>query len=117
MTLRELPDGHFTYPRESLFDGSADPQDVQQYSEQVALPYRPLLATGDNGRRILLDTGAGPLGTDTGKLPAVLEAAGVKPASIDVVILTPCPCRSYRRLGRERRSTCIRERAHRNQRS
>lgn len=83
----EIPDGHLVYPRESLFAANADPIVVQQYPTQVALPYRPVVFTSA-GRHVLLDTGAGPLGPDTGRLQHNLRAAGISPATVAVVILS-----------------------------
>jgi len=45
-----------------------------------------LVNTGEY--RVLLDTGAGSLGPDTGKLVQNLQAEGITPEDIDVVILT-----------------------------
>lgn len=42
--------------------------------------------TGEN--RVLIDTGANGIGTDTGRLLQNMEAAKIRPESIDVVILT-----------------------------
>ena len=50
-------------------------------------PYPSLLIeTGD--QRLLIDTGAGDWGPSTGQLTANLQALGVTPADIDVVVLT-----------------------------
>jgi glyoxylase-like metal-dependent hydrolase (beta-lactamase superfamily II) len=45
-----------------------------------------VINTGDH--RILIDTGAGKLGPDTGKLLTSLRAEGISPKEIDTVILT-----------------------------
>jgi glyoxylase-like metal-dependent hydrolase (beta-lactamase superfamily II) len=76
-----LADGELTYPASLLLppDGRVE--------EQVRVPYTAILIhTGS--RRILIDTGAGPLGPDTGKLPESLAAAGFSPTDIDTVILS-----------------------------
>lgn len=42
-----------------------------------------------DGRRVLVDTGAGPnMGPTCGRLPQQLAAAGVKPGSVDAIVLT-----------------------------
>jgi glyoxylase-like metal-dependent hydrolase (beta-lactamase superfamily II) len=76
-----LADGELTYPASLVF-----PPD-SRVQEEVRVPYTAILIhTGS--RRILLDTGAGPLGPETGKLPESLAAAGFSPAGIDTVILS-----------------------------
>ena len=45
-----------------------------------------LIKTGD--QMVLMDTGAGGLGPDTGKLPANLKAIGVKPEDVNLIIHT-----------------------------
>lgn len=52
-------------------------------------PYICLLVnTGDH--RVLIDTGAGGFAPNTGKLLQNLEAGGIGPATVDMVILTHC---------------------------
>lgn len=76
-----LRDGQLVYPASVLLppDGCA--------GDRVILPYTAILI--DTGsRRILVDTGAGPLGPETGKLPENLARTGFSPADIDTVILS-----------------------------
>jgi glyoxylase-like metal-dependent hydrolase (beta-lactamase superfamily II) len=53
----------------------------------VKIPYTALLVETAR-ERILLDTGAGPLGPDTGRHPSLLESLGIAAESIGAVILT-----------------------------
>jgi glyoxylase-like metal-dependent hydrolase (beta-lactamase superfamily II) len=60
--------------------------DLENWHE-YATPYPALLV--DTGRqRVLIDTGAGGLAPTTGRLIPNLQAAGVPPEEIDVVVLT-----------------------------
>jgi glyoxylase-like metal-dependent hydrolase (beta-lactamase superfamily II) len=53
----------------------------------VSVPYTALLV--DTGSvRVLIDTGAGALGPDTGKLPESLAAAGFSPEDIHIAIVS-----------------------------
>ncbi len=49
------------------------------------IPFAGLLIKSGN-QTVLMDTGAGSLGLDTGKLPGNLRAAGVKPEDVDIII-------------------------------
>lgn len=72
-------------PEEALAEGLA----VQGLTPADAIPvsYHPLLVeTG--GQRVLLDTGNGPFDPAAGKLLAALDAEGIAPEEIDVVLLT-----------------------------
>ncbi|RLC94844.1 MAG: MBL fold metallo-hydrolase [Chloroflexi bacterium] len=98
-----VSDGTLTYtpptfpPPATLLFASAPPQRLdqtlrehniqpEQWLEWVS-PYICLVVnTGE--RRVLVDTGAGDLGPDTGRLLRNLEAEGVAPGDIDTVILT-----------------------------
>jgi glyoxylase-like metal-dependent hydrolase (beta-lactamase superfamily II) len=53
----------------------------------LTVPYTALLVETAR-ERILLDTGAGPLGPNTGRHPSLLESRGIAAESIGVVILT-----------------------------
>jgi glyoxylase-like metal-dependent hydrolase (beta-lactamase superfamily II) len=76
-----LPDGHLVYPGGTLLPPEGAPPD------EVRVPYTTLLV--DTGAaRVLIDTGAGPLGPGTGKLVENLAAAGFSPGSIDLVVLS-----------------------------
>lgn len=92
------PDGVFAYahPADLLF-ANAPPvaltQALHAYQlapatwEHYRSPYPSLLI--DTGREcVLVDTGAGALGPETGQLLPTLRAAGVTPDAIDTVILT-----------------------------
>jgi len=74
-----ISDGHFTYPRPFLHQG--------EDGEPIDLPYRGLYLEAE-GRRILVDTGAGPSGPLCGQLPGNLRQAGIEPATIQTVFLT-----------------------------
>lgn len=97
-TCTIVPDGTFAYahpaavffanaPADAL--GAAlhahaiDPAAWQHYIS----PY-PSLVVDTGTTRVLVDTGAGNLAPTTGHLPANLAAAGIDPASIDVVVIT-----------------------------
>ncbi len=100
-----LSDGHFDFPMDLI--GIEDPLDVialdvepavrEAYLasrmvplDRIPLSVHPVLIDTAR-RRVLVDTGwgAGPEGPPTaGRLMATLEAAGVAPASVDLVVLT-----------------------------
>ena len=88
-----LNDGEFTYTAEQYFPSA--PHDVVaqalqesgQATEAIPSPFTCLLVdTGD--ARVLIDTGAGPLTPELGRLPDGLRAVGVEPAAVDVVVVT-----------------------------
>ena len=98
-----VSDGTFTYsppafpPPANLLFANAPMGRLQQELRESGLrpeqwaewtsPYICLVVnTGRN--RVLVDTGAGSLGTETGKLLQNLQAEGIAPADIDTVILT-----------------------------
>lgn len=60
--------------------------DPERWTEFVS-DYSCLLVEA-GGRRVLIDTGGGTLGPDTGKLTANLRAAGIDPGKIDTIVLT-----------------------------
>ena len=60
--------------------------DPQQWETWTSAYTCLLVNTGEH--RVLIDTGAGALGADTGRLLASLHAAGVDAGEIDYVILT-----------------------------
>ena len=83
----EVSDGSFDYPREALLPPDAPERVVSAYPPVVPVPYRPLVVdTG--GMRILLDTGAGPLGPSTGQVQTHLTEYGIAPGQIDMVVLS-----------------------------
>ncbi|MGD0579159.1 MAG: MBL fold metallo-hydrolase [Bryobacteraceae bacterium] len=76
-----LADGDLTYPGVTCL-----PPEGQPPAEMI-VPYAGMLVdTGST--RVLIDTGAGPLGPNTGKLPASLAAAGFLPEDIHAVIIS-----------------------------
>jgi glyoxylase-like metal-dependent hydrolase (beta-lactamase superfamily II) len=87
-----LSDGSLVYPKDAVFPGRledelADALAPNPVPEEIRVAYSGLLV--DTGkRRVLIDTGAGALGPDTGRLPENLQACGFTPEQIDVVILS-----------------------------
>jgi glyoxylase-like metal-dependent hydrolase (beta-lactamase superfamily II) len=102
-----VSDGALNYPPESFF-ANVTPEHVEEAlrerdlpTAQIMTPYTCLfINTGEY--RVLVDTGAGDLGTHaadvfpgldhstsvTGLLPENLRAAGIEPSGIDTVIIT-----------------------------
>jgi len=97
-----ISDGTFTYPHPSqnvfinffvnapeerlkrvLRDHNLDPEHWEEYVS----PYNCLVISKGQ-RHVLVDTGAGSLAPTTGKLIPNLEAEGISPEDIDIVILT-----------------------------
>src|SRR5579871_6317535 len=80
-----IADGEMIYPRAAIYGD--DPERTAGIPEQITAPYMPLLV--DTGsQRVLIDTGAGPLGPTTGRLQQSLARAGFQAEDIDVVILS-----------------------------
>jgi glyoxylase-like metal-dependent hydrolase (beta-lactamase superfamily II) len=87
-----LSDGFLTYPTEALFPNRTDaevatalaPEPVQL---QMRVGYSGMLV-GTGRQRILIDTGAGALGPNTGRLPESVEACGFTPEEINIVVLS-----------------------------
>ena len=76
-----LPDGELTYPGSIVLPPEGNPP------EEMTVPYTALLV--DTGSvRVLIDTGAGALGPNTGRLPESLAATGLSPEDIHVVVLS-----------------------------
>jgi len=86
----------YTSPMNFLFSGAPEESlklalrehnvELKVVSDWI-IPFAGLLIkTGD--RIALMDTGAGGLGPDTGKLPGNLKAVGIKPEDIDIIIHT-----------------------------
>jgi glyoxylase-like metal-dependent hydrolase (beta-lactamase superfamily II) len=76
-----LNDGELTYPGWTILPPEAQPP------EHLSAPYIALLV--DTGPvRVLIDTGAGALGPDTGKLLESLASTGFSPDDIHLIILS-----------------------------
>jgi len=81
-----LKDGIFQYPK-AILDSEQARAILGDLPEEIPIPYTAMLL--DNGtHRILLDTGAGPLGPDTGRLLSQVCEAGYTPDLIDTVFIT-----------------------------
>jgi len=86
----------YTSPKSFLFSKAPEEElklALQEHNVELEvvndwiIPFAGLLIkTG--GRVVLMDTGAGGLGPDTGKLPENLRAAGVRPDDIEIIIHT-----------------------------
>lgn len=87
-----LSDGSLIYPKDAVFPGRLEEEleealGPDRVPSEIRVGYSGLLV--DTGkRRVLIDTGAGALGPDTGHLPENLKACGFTPEQIDVVILS-----------------------------
>lgn len=93
-----VSDGTFVYPhpgnvlfanapRGPLQDALAEWDiDLDSWDSYVS-PY-PSLFIDTGAEKILVDVGAGPLGPSTGQLVKNLNAIGVAPADLDIVVLT-----------------------------
>jgi glyoxylase-like metal-dependent hydrolase (beta-lactamase superfamily II) len=88
-----LSDGSNDYPPQNIFANV--PKDELEAvlrrhnlpTDHVTTPYTYLVVdTGE--QRVLVDMGAGHLAPSTGKLVPSMKAAGIEPASIDVVMIT-----------------------------
>lgn len=88
-----LNDGQFTYSVEQYFPTA--PRDLVaralseagEADDTIPSPFTCLFV--DTGEaRVLVDTGAGPLTPDLGRLPEGLSAVGIQPADVDVVLIT-----------------------------
>ena len=86
----------YTSPKNFLFSNASKDELRQALREhKVALetvndwiiPFAGLLIKTGN-QTVLMDTGAGGLGPDTGKLPGNLKAVGVRPEDVDIIIHT-----------------------------
>ncbi len=76
-----LADGELTYPGWTVLPPEGRPP------AELTAPYIAVLVdTGST--RILIDTGAGALGPNTGKLPESLAAAGFLPEDVHTIILS-----------------------------
>jgi glyoxylase-like metal-dependent hydrolase (beta-lactamase superfamily II) len=87
-----LMDGSLVYPKQLLFPGQLEEEAMEALAPDPLPPeflvsYSALLV--DTGKkRVLIDTGAGQMGPDTGHLLKGLEARGFTPEQIDLVILS-----------------------------
>jgi glyoxylase-like metal-dependent hydrolase (beta-lactamase superfamily II) len=98
-----LSDGHFVYGP-PMFPPAAEFLFVNapcEHRGEVLSEVDPGLATGSEWvssytcllieagkHRVLIDTGAGSLGPDTGRLPESLAHAGLRPEEVDLVVIT-----------------------------
>jgi glyoxylase-like metal-dependent hydrolase (beta-lactamase superfamily II) len=84
-------DGDFTYPAEWFFHNIAEAREELRSrgvsADEITTPYSCLLVDA-GAKRILIDTGAGPLAPTTGHLVTRLKEHGLAPTDIDVVVLT-----------------------------
>ena len=93
VTCMALCDGTLAYPIAMVTGGLSEEEQAHLTSQydaaegHVKIPYTALLVETAR-ERILLDTGAGPLGPDTGRLPSLLESRGIAAESIAAVVLT-----------------------------
>ena len=85
-----LSDGSFDYPG-SMFVENAEEAEIEKALVEhgdsfscIVSPYTCLLVE-TQGKRVLLDTGGGALGPNTGKLQESLRVAGLEPGDIDIV--------------------------------
>jgi len=92
-TCHLLSDGNLVYPAAAvLADAPANQLAGVLTAEELAagqltVPYNALLV--DTGaHRVLIDTGAGPLGPATGGLINSLRGAGVAPETVDLVVFS-----------------------------
>jgi glyoxylase-like metal-dependent hydrolase (beta-lactamase superfamily II) len=87
-----LSDGSLIYPKDAMFPGRseaelADGLAPEKVQPEMSVEYSGLLI--DTGtRRILIDTGAGPLGPNTGHLHEEISACGFSLEQVDEVILS-----------------------------
>lgn len=87
-----LADGENRYPKTAIFPGRSDEELAgfltrEELSSDLPVGYSALLI--DTGKqRILIDTGAGPLGPATGRIRESLDRYGFSPDQIDLVILS-----------------------------
>jgi len=59
-----IADGEMVYPRAAIYGD--DPERTAGIPEQITAPYMPLLVDAGS-QRVLIDTGAGPLGPDSSR--------------------------------------------------
>jgi glyoxylase-like metal-dependent hydrolase (beta-lactamase superfamily II) len=87
-----LSDGYLTYPKQALFPNQTDAELADALAPEPVEPQMRVGYSGmlvDTGRhRILIDTGAGTLGPDTGRLPQTVATCGFTPEQIDIVVLS-----------------------------
>ena len=88
-----LSDGSMDYPLKSFF-ANVSIEKVEEALRQrdlpveyVTTPYTCLYAEAGE-HRVLMSMGAGSLGPRTGRLTQSMQAAGIRPEDIDMVVIT-----------------------------
>jgi glyoxylase-like metal-dependent hydrolase (beta-lactamase superfamily II) len=94
-TCTVLSDGSFDYPQPlDTFFINVPPAEAEQALREHDLPEDRIvtpftfLHVDTGAHSVLIDTGAGAMGPQTGRLPESLREAGIDPAMVDTVILT-----------------------------
>ena len=88
-----VTDGSLLYPKQMLFPEPLMQQEVadalapEPLRDEILVHYSGLLV--DTGKkRILIDTGGGTMGPETGQMPEHIAALGFAPEQIDLVIVS-----------------------------
>jgi glyoxylase-like metal-dependent hydrolase (beta-lactamase superfamily II) len=86
VTCTRLSDGQNTYPTDLIVSDVSRNAGVA-LPKEMTFPHAALLIEGAPGK-LLVDTGGGPFGPESGRLGESLRAAGVAPEQINTVLLT-----------------------------
>lgn len=84
-SLNYKPQGFFANAKKEEIDKALRQHDMPV--DHITTPYTYLVVDAGE-RRVLVDMGAGDLAETTGRLTENMRAAGIEPASIDVVMIT-----------------------------